>query len=223
VVVAVGDLECEEMLDALSPLATWPAVAVPSTDPGLEVAFHENSGWEERDKAQTALAMAFPSVPATSPDRFPLAIVGSLLSGLAGRLFEELREKRSLAYTVVALPWLRRRAGALLTYIATSPDRETEARDEMLKELSRLVQTPVPEAELDRARNYAAGLVEMRQQNASSVASEILSAWLNGALEELTETAARLRSVTAEDVTRVATEVFGAGRRAEYVVRGGGA
>jgi zinc protease len=222
VVVAVGDLEREEMLEALMPLATWPAVDVPGNNVKLIPEFHEGSGSEERDKAQSALAMAFPAVPAASPDRFAVAIVGSILTGLAGRLFEELRDKRSLAYTVLAVPWLRRRAGAMLGYIATSPARESEAREEMLKELERLVKYPVPEAELERARNYAAGLVEIRQQNASSVASEILSAWLNGALDELTTTAECLRAVTAEDVARVANDVFGSGQRAEYVVRGTG-
>lgn len=222
VVVAVGDLEREEMLDALSPLATWPEVAAVSTDIGRVVRFHGNAGSERRDKAQTAMATAFPSVAATSPDRFPLAVMGSVLSGLAGRLFEELREKRSLAYTVVAQPWLRHRAGAMLTYIATSPEREAEAREEMLKELHRLVDDPVREDELERARNYAAGLVEMRRQNASSVGSEILSAWLNNALDDITMTAERLRAVTSDDVARVARDVFGAGLQAEYVVRGTG-
>ena len=222
VVVAVGDLDREQMLDALRPLATWPAVNVPSANSRRVAEFHDESGSEERDKAQSALAMAFPAVPAASPDRFAVAVIGSLLSGLAGRLFEELREKRSIAYTVVALPWLRRRAGAMLTYVATSPDQESAARQEMLKELERMVENAVPEAELERARNYAAGLVEMRQQNAFSVGSEILSAWLNGVLDDLTETAERLRAVNAEDVARVANDLFGAGHRAEYVVRGSG-
>jgi len=222
VVVAVGDLEREEMLDALTPLASWPAAAEPDPTERLAPGFHEDSGSERRDKAQSALAMAFPAVPSTSPDRYALAVMGSILSGMAGRLFEELRDKRSLAYTVIAVPWLRRRAGAMLTYIATSPDRESEARDEMLKELERLVKEKVPEVELERARRYSAGLVEMRQQNASAVASDILSAWLNGALKDLTKTADRLRAVSADDVARVATNVFGDGQRAEYLVQGTG-
>ncbi len=221
-VVAVGDLDRESMLEGIAPLAGWPAAEEAAAERGGHVVFHAQSGSEHRDKAQSALAMAFPSVPAASPDRFAIAVLGSLLSGLAGRLFEELRDKRSLAYTVAAMPWLRRRGGAMLTYIATSPDRESEARQGMLEELERLVEKRVPEPELTRARNYAAGLVEMRQQNASSVASEILNAWLNGVLDEYTTTAERIRAVTAEEVARVAADVFGTGQRAEYVLRGVG-
>jgi hypothetical protein len=52
------------------------------------------------------------------------------------------------------------------------------------------------------------------------VAGEILEAWVHGAIEELHETAARLRAVKLEDVIGVAQEVFDPDRRAEYVVRG---
>jgi predicted Zn-dependent peptidase len=110
----------------------------------------------------------------------------------------------------------------MLTYIATAPEREDEAREEMLKQLKRIVIERVPEEELTRARNYTAGIVEMSKQSASTIASEILSAWLNGVLDELTEKAERLRAVSADDVARVAAQMFGGGQRAEYVVRGGG-
>jgi zinc protease len=222
-VVAVGDLDREKLLGALTPLTEWPAAEAPAGSQSLGVPFLAQTGSESREKIQSALAMAFPSKPASSPDRFALAVLGSLLGGLAGRLFMELRDKRSLAYTVAAIPWLRRRAGTVLTYIATSPDREDEARETMLEQLERTVRDPVPDSELRRATNYSAGLVEMRQQSASSVASDMLTAWLNGVLDELPKTAEHLRAVTAEDVARVSAEVFGAGERAEYVVKGAGA
>jgi predicted Zn-dependent peptidase len=91
----------------------------------------------------------------------------------------------------------------------------------MLAELERVVSEPPSAEELERARNYAAGLVEMRQQSGRAVAGEILEAWVHGAMEELHQTAERLRAVTAEDVVRVAQHAFHADRRAEYVVRGG--
>ncbi len=219
-VVAVGDLETEALLEGLEPFADWPGHP-PSTSEPAPPAFRSEHESEERDKAQTAVAMAYRATPYASADRYALAVAGALLSGLAGRLFKELRDKRSLAYTVAATPWLRRRAGAMLTYIATSPDREGEAREGMLAELERVVAAPVPEDELTRARNYAAGLVEVGRQSGASVAGEIMTAWLHGVLDELVETAARLRAVTAEDVARVVREVF-VGDRAEFVVRGSG-
>ncbi|MEJ2239607.1 MAG: pitrilysin family protein, partial [Gemmatimonadales bacterium] len=221
VVVAVGDLDTEALIEGLQPLANWPASPrSPASVPDPPV-FHPAFDAEQRDKAQTALAMAFRATPYASTDRYALIVAGALLSGLAGRLFRELRDKQSLAYAVAALPWLRGRAGAVLTYIATSPESEAEARDAMLRELERLVAEDVPEDELTRARNYAAGLVEMRQQSGAAVAGEIMTAWVYGVLEELATTADRIRSVTAEDVASVVGNVFVADR-AEFVVRGTG-
>jgi zinc protease len=220
VVVAVGDLEVEELHAALAPLAAWPAQESRRDDAGAP-AWTAGRAHEARRKKQSALAMAFPAAAFASADRYPITVVAALLSGLAGRLFEELRDKRALAYTVAVAPWLARRAGAVLSYIATSPDREPEAREAMLAELERVVAEPPSVDELERARNYAAGLVEMRQQSGRAVAGEILEAWVYDAIAELHEHAARLRAVRVEDVVRVAGEVFREERRAEYVVRGG--
>ncbi len=222
VVVAVGDMEPDALLDRLQPLASWPAESGPTSLEGSVPVFSAEQGFELRDKAQSASAMAFPAFPYRCEDRYALVVTGALLSGLAGRLSEELRERRSLAYTVSAMPWLRGRAGAVLSYIATSPEREDEAREVMLAELSRMGAQPVTESELARAGNYAAGLAEIRQQSGAAIASEILAAWQYGVLDELATLPTRLRSVSAEDVARVSAQVFDATVRAEYVVRGSG-
>ena len=219
VAVAVGDLDTERLVDGLQPFASWPGNALPEGGPRTPK-FAGDVEREERDKAQSALAMAFPAAPATSERRFALEVLGSFLSGLAGRLFQTLREERSLAYTVMASPWLQRRAGAVLTYIATSPEREEEARVAMLEELARVAAGQVTAPEVERARNYAAGSVELRRQTAGSVASEILDEWLNGLIDELPNQASRLRAVNVEEVVGEAVAVFRPEARAEYLVRG---
>ncbi len=221
VVVAVGDLDAQALFDALKPFGSWPpADSCEETDGGLRC--EPGRGRETRAKAQSALAMAFPSKPYGSPDRFPMVVLSALLSGLAGRLFEALRERRSLAYTVAAMPWLRLHAGAMLTYIATSPDREDEAREGMLRELERVSDDEISDAELDRARNYAAGAVQLRQQSARDVAGELVAGWLHGELGVLGQEADRLRAVTREELQDVSSRVLQADRRAEFVVRGTG-
>ncbi|MCZ6870763.1 MAG: pitrilysin family protein, partial [Gammaproteobacteria bacterium] len=182
VAVAVGDLDAEPLLDSLAPLADWPGVRNGHSTSAAPT-FHSGRAHGERDKAQSALAMAFPAFPIASRERDSLTVVTALLSGLAGRLFEELREKRSLAYTVTAMPWLRKRTGAVITYIATSPEREEEARDAMVRELYRLVNEQVLVDELERARNYAAGLVEIGQQSGATVASKILGGCVYGFID----------------------------------------
>lgn len=221
VAVAVGDLPARELLDCLAPFADWPSPGAREPQaPAAPPPWNSGCGAETREKAQTALALAFPAPGAGSPDRLVLEVIGALLSGLAGRLFDALRERRSLAYTVSALPWVRRRGGAVLAYIATAPEREAEAREGMLEQLERLAGDPVRSEELEGARRYAAGLVEIHRQHAAGVAGEMLDAWVGGTLDQWHELPVRLRAVSASDVSRVAGAVFRRERVAEYVVRG---
>ncbi len=218
VAVAVGDLTPAKLASGLAHLGDWPGdvtarrVDVSRLQPGREV--------EDRDKAQSALAMAFPGAASDTPRRFALEVLGGFLSGLAGRLFQLLREEKALAYTVTAYPWLQRRTGTFLAYIATSPDRENEARDAMLAALEDVARGEVTEPEVERARNYVAGLVQIGRQTAAAITGQVLGAWVHDLIEDLPALPARLRAVTVEEVVHEAKEVFRVDTRAEFVVRG---
>ena len=229
VVIAVGDVEPERasavLAGAFGGGAERPeAGPLPLLDWVAGLGGETPSRAVSREKAQAAIAMAFPGVARRHPDRAAMQVWAAVASGLGGRLFEALRDRRSLAYTVVASAWLKARAGALVTYIATSPEREEEAREEMLRELDRFTREPVSGTELAQAVNYLAGQAEVSRQSGGAVAGEILDAWVAGAgLGELEDPAAAYRAVTAEDVLRVAAASLDPLRRAEGVVRGTGA
>ncbi len=229
VIIAVGDVDPDEASALLAgvfagaePRAT--VGPLPMLDWVAGVGGETPARVVSRDKAQAAIAMAFPGVARRHPDRAAAQVWAAVASGLGGRLFEALRDRRSLAYTVVASAWLKARAGALVTYIATSPEREDEAREEMLRELDRFTQEPVSPSELRQAVNYLAGQAEVSRQSGGAVANEILEAWVAGSgLGELADPAAAFRAVTAEDVLRVAQASLDPERRVEGVVRGTGA
>ena len=167
--------------------------------------------------------MAFPGPGRRDADRMAAKIWAAVASGLGGRMFEALRDRRSLAYTVMASSWQRGRAGALITYIATSPEREDEARAAMLEELDRFTREPVTEAELRQAVSYLSGQAEVGRQSGAELAGEILEAWIIGnGLGDLTDPAAAYRAVGAGDVWRVAQQYLRPSQRAEGVVRGSG-
>ncbi|MBA3346133.1 MAG: insulinase family protein [Gemmatimonadales bacterium] len=228
VVVAVGEVDPERALDTLAGVFGHRAVPAEAGQlPRLPWSAEERGEPPMRvvgrEKAQAALAMAFPGPARRDPDRAAAEVWAAIASGLGGRLFEALRDRRSLAYTVMATAWQKARAGALLTYIATSPEREEEAREAMLEELDRFTREPVSEGELRQAVNYLAGQAEVSRQSGSAVAGEILDAWIAGSgLHELADPAAPFRAVTAEDVQRVAGRYLEPLTRAEGVVRGTG-
>jgi zinc protease len=227
VIVAVGDLEPSR---ALTELTAVFGKQVARTDVRLrtpvEWALREAAPPRvvEREKAQSAFAMAFRGPSRRDPARHAAEVLSAVASGLGGRLFEALRDRRSLAYTVVASSWQKARAGAFLAYIATSPEREEEARREMLRELFRFAEERVSVEELSQATSYLAGQTEVNRQSGSAVAGEIIEAWLAGeGLGDLTDPAAAYRSVTAEEVRAVAAQILGSALpHAEGVVRGTG-
>jgi zinc protease len=227
VIIAVGDVDPEEASAVLAgvfhdraPIATRSSQTTVPWAGGLG---ESSMRVVERDKQQAALAMAFPGPSRRDPDRAAADIWAAIASGLGGRMFEALRDRRSLAYTVMASSWQRSRAGALITYIATSPEREDEARSAMLEELDRFTREPVSPAELSQAANYLAGQAEVARQSGAGVAVEILEAWLSGnGLSDLENPAAVFRAVTAEDVLRVAQRHLRPSQRAEGIVRGTG-
>ncbi|NIP79735.1 MAG: hypothetical protein GWM90_11165, partial [Gemmatimonadetes bacterium] len=174
-----------------------------------------------RDRAQTALAVAFPGPARDDPDRATMHVLANAVSGLGNRLFEELRSRRSLAYTVAAYPIVRRHAGAFVGYIATSPEREEEARSGLVDELLGLRDEPPTEEELERARRYTIGAWQIRTQTNAAQLSELAGALMLGdGLEEIRTFEDRIRGVTRDDVARAATRWFDPERLVEAAVRG---
>jgi zinc protease len=175
---------------------------------------------ETRDRAQTALALLFPGPTREDARRFSAEMIASVASGLGGRFFDELRDKRSLCYTVHAFSTERRLAGTFGVYIATSPGQEDEARDGLLAEFRRLRDEPVSAEELTRAQTYAMGTHAIRQQNGGAVLADIIDAFLFGSLAELESYEPSVRAVTAASMQSVARDFFDQRRRVEGIVRG---
>ena len=166
--------------------------------------------------------MLFPGPARNDELRFSAEMIAAIASGLGGRFFDELREKRSLCYTVQAFSVERRLAGTFGAYIATSPEQEEAARDGLLAEFRRLRDEPVTEEELTRAQTYAIGTHAIRQQNGGAVLADMVDAFLFGSLGELASYETSIRAVTAESMQKVAVDFFDQRRRVEGIVRGVG-
>ena len=184
----------------------WPARAVEVVEP--------------RERAQSAIAMLYPGPGRLDRDRFAASLIGGIASGLGGRFFDELREKRSLCYTVHTFLSERWKGGAFVAYIATSPDKEQAARSGLLEEFRKIREGGVTAEELDRAQTYAIGVHQIHMQSGGAVLGEIADAFMFGSLTELDEVDANVKAVTLADIQRVAQRYFDPERRVEAIVRG---
>ncbi|MCB0408457.1 MAG: insulinase family protein, partial [Bdellovibrionales bacterium] len=140
---------------------------------------------------------------------FTLQVMQSILAGQGGRLFLELRDKESLAYTVAPLRMEGVDAGYFGAYIGCSPEKGSKALSMMKIEFKKLMNDLVPKAELERSQRYLIGRHDIDLQKTSSVASAILFDAIYGLdAEEPFRFAERIGVVTAEMVRELAQKIF---------------
>jgi zinc protease len=209
----VADLVASQLGDLV--IRDTPAVTPAQWPRGPQVAV------ETRQKAQTALALAFPGPSRTEDARFAASLVATVASGLGGRFFDELRDRQSLAYTVQVGVSGKRAAGMFVSYIATSPEKEEIARGGLLAEFAKLRNEEVTPEELGRAKEYLIGTHAISRESGGAVLGELLDAWMFGAgLHEIDEFEARVRAVSAGEMREVARRYFDPERRVEGIIRG---
>ena len=169
----------------------------------------------EEDKEQTHMIVGFHAPGFGSEDRPAFEVLNSVLSGQGGRLFIELRDKKSLAYSVTSFYVPGMEGGYFGVYIGTAPEKEKEAFSAIGEQLE-LALGNVGEEELARAKNYIVGSFEVGLQKNSAQASMAAFDELYGiGYREYREYPGKILAVTAEDVKRVAKkyinpEVFAA-------------
>jgi zinc protease len=112
-------------------------------------------------------------------------------------------------------------AGLFIAYIATSPEKEEEARQGLLAEFAKLRERDVSDDEIVRAKAYALGTHAIRQQSGGAVLTDVVDAWLAGTgLEELDTFEEHIRAVTPRAMREVAERYFDETKAVEGIVRG---
>ena len=129
---------------------------------------------------------------------------------MSSRLFTEVRERRGLAYYVYGVNHSYTDAGSLYSQAGVDINRIDEAVTTISAELKRIVDEPVPAAELDKAKNFAKGRFVLQLENPQGLLLfGLRREILEGHAVEPDEVMAAIDAVTAEDVHRVAQDVIG--------------
>ncbi|MBI4949538.1 MAG: insulinase family protein [Deltaproteobacteria bacterium] len=160
---------------------------------------------EMKDKEQTHMAIAFPGTTIGNEDSYPLRVLSEILSGQGGRLFINLRDRLSLAYSVSAVEREGADPGIFGVYIASAPEKKDQAIAALLKELEEIRTNPVASDELNRARMSLIGSYEIGLQEVSSQASDMANNELYGLGYGFSrEYLGKIEAVTVDDVLRIA-------------------
>ena len=160
---------------------------------------------ETVSRQQTALVYGFPGVTRAGNDRYPLVVLENVVSGLAGRFFDAIREKQGLAYTVRMENTFYTKSGANYTYVAFSPENEAKVRESLQNEMDRLRKSGVTSDELKKSIAYTIGEHEIGMQTRLGSVLEYARAVFSGEGVQGVGSYSRLvRNVTAEQVKKAA-------------------
>ena len=139
-----------------------------------------------------------------------MRILDTILGGsTSSRLFQEVREKRGLAYSVYSYTSQYADTGQVAVYVGTRPDNVQEAMTVIGTELNRLQTDGVTAAELDRARENVKGRTVLSMESSASRMNRLGGSVLMGVpVLTVDELLARLDAVTLDDVTQLARDVW---------------
>jgi len=207
VVAATGKLHHQQILDLVHQhFADLPAQ--PPTP--AEAAIYKGGDFrEDRDLDQVHVVLGFPSVDYTDPDYYPTILMSTLLGGgMSSRLFQEIREKRGLVYSIYSFASPFNDGGLFGIYAGTGESEAAELVPVVLREL-RAVQEHVTEAELSRARAQLKSSLLMSQESTGSRCEQLARQMQTfGRVIPTEETLAKINAVTTADILRSAQRHF---------------
>jgi len=163
-----------------------------------------------KELEQSHLCVGVSSYPQNHDDRYASYLLNTLLGGsMSSRLFQNVREKRGLAYAVFSGLSAYRDAGSFTVYAGCSNDAVGQVIDLVVEELRGVKQTPVPAAELQRAKDHLKGSLMLSLENTASRMSHLARQEIYFDRQfGLDETLQGIERVTAADAQRVAADLF---------------
>ena len=212
VVAAAGSVDHETIValtrDAEAK-ATRTSAAVPAVDTAVG-AQERRVRFVTKETEQYHVALGGPGIVRDDPRRFALRVLDNILGGTSSsRLFQEVREKRGLAYSVFSFTSTYAHSGQVGLYVGTRPDNVSKAMGVVGEELERFRQSGASAEELDRSRENVKGRILLGLESTTArmnrLGSSVLAEMPLLSIDELEE---RIDAVTLDDVEALARELY---------------
>jgi len=210
VITAAGNLDHARLLklagerfEVLSPNGSVPSSPPPSTHARLSLR-------HKKSLEQVHICLGVPSYPIPHEKRYAISVLNTLLGGgMSSRLFQNIREKRGLAYAVFSEISAFRDTGCATVYAGTSRESAREVVRLILEEFRRLKEEQVPDEELRRAKDNLKGSLLLGLESTSSRMANLARQHLYfHRFYTLDEMAGNIDKVTADEVQQAAQAFF---------------
>ncbi|HXP38240.1 MAG TPA: pitrilysin family protein [Solirubrobacteraceae bacterium] len=172
--------------------------------------FERRVRFAEKDTEQYHVCLGGAGLARGDERRFALRVLEGVLGATSSsRLFQEVRERRGLAYSVFCFSNMYARAGEVGLYVGTRQDNLAEALSVIAAELERCVETPASATELDRSRENLKGRVVLAMESTGARMSHLGGSLLHEMpILSMDEVIERIDAVTLGDLEALAAELF---------------
>jgi predicted Zn-dependent peptidase len=207
VISAAGNIDHGELAEEVERLLGKVAAG---RDPTRQApAFTASAQTVEKPLDQAHVVLAFPAPGYRDPDIYVLQVLSSILGGgMSSRLFQEVREKRGLCYSVFSFGSAYEDAGQFGVYAATSPEHASDLMD-LTSNVMLSVTDHVSDGEVARAKAQLKASLVMNLESASARADQIARQYLAfGRVPPIGTLIARIEEVTPEQVRGLAQRLF---------------
>ncbi len=164
----------------------------------------------QRELEQVLICLGTKALPQNHPKRFEALILNTILGGsMSSRLFQEVREKEGLAYSIYSYLASHSDAGTLVVSSGTSKDKVTQVLDILLREMRRIKHEPVGADELDAARALLKGNILLSLESNDNVMSKLAKNEIYfGAYQPLENIINGLQQVTVGSLMELCQEIL---------------
>jgi zinc protease len=211
-VVAVGDIDAATLAGLLDRVfGTLPAKAQLKTVAPVEPAAVDNQKVIEMAVPQSVARFGLPAMPRKDKDFITAFVLNTILGGgsMSSRLYEEVREKRGLAYSVHTSVQPYKQTSIFAGGVATKNEEIAQSLDVIRAELTRFAAEGPTEKELADAKSYLTGSFALRFDSNAKIANQLL--WIQQeelGLDYVDRRNGEIDAVTLADVKRVAKRLF---------------
>ncbi len=219
-IAAAGHLEHDRLVDfAQKEFGSLPA-GDPVSDGPAPLPHPHIQHRDKKDLEQVHICVGAPAFPQSHERRYAAYILNSVLGGgMSSRLFQNIREKRGLAYAVFSSLSTFRDAGCFSVYAGTSTENALQVVQLILEEFRKLKAQRIDDEELQRAKDYLKGSMLLSLESTSSRMSNLARQEMYfGRYISLDEVAQRIEAATADEVLGVARDLIETDRIAVTVL-----
>jgi predicted Zn-dependent peptidase len=210
IVVAVcGNVDHQRLIELVGPAFSGidlgqdlPERRLPEINPGMRI--------HHRELEQVHVCLSTPGLSITDPRRFTLSLLNSLLGGnMSSRLFQEIRERRGLAYSVYSFISSYVDTGMFGIYAGVHPDNVQQTIELIVQGMNNICRTPIPAAELQDAKEFTKGNLILAIESVDNQMVRLAQNEIHfNAYIPLETVIAHIEAVTVDDIQNLANTLF---------------